>query len=93
MRSNKAKWEYIDFNKEFIKIIDEILKMELGFRTAVISLDGKKRWVPDSVAFDAMSHEEFKEYFDTAIKALTEATGFDVLQKYYEMTGQNGVAA
>jgi len=68
--------------------LHEILKMELGFRALVEKLDGEKRWVPDSVSFDAMTPEEFKEYFDIAIKALSEATGMDVLQNYYKMTGQ-----
>ena len=54
------------------------LKVQLGYVEPLMGLDGKiKGMVPDSTSFSAMSHADFKVFFDRAMAALAEAIGVD----------------
>ena len=56
------------------------LKVQLGYVEPLMGLDGKiKGMVPDSTSFAAMTHEDFRVFFDKAMAVLTEATGLDPL--------------
>ena len=55
-------------------------KVQLGYVEPLMGLDGKiKGMVPDSTSFSAMSHADFKVFFDRAMAALAEAIGVDPL--------------
>lgn len=57
------------------------LKVKLGRVEPVMDLHGKVIGMrPDSTAFDAMRHEEFRVYFDEAMAALSDALGYDALE-------------
>jgi len=52
-----------------------------GFTRWGIDLNtGEARKTRDSIALDAMSPDEFKVYFDTAMEKLAEAIGYDPLR-------------
>jgi hypothetical protein len=56
------------------------LKVQLGYVEPLMGLDGKiKGMVPDSTSFAAMTHADFRVFFDRAMAALAEATGVDPL--------------
>lgn len=56
------------------------LKVELGYVEPVFGLDGKvKGMIPDSTGFDAMSHDDFRSFFDRAVAALGQAIEADPL--------------
>lgn len=56
------------------------LKVKLGRVEPIMDLQGRVIGMrPDSTAFDAMTHEEFRVYFDDAMAALSEALGYDAL--------------
>ncbi len=56
------------------------LKVRLGRVEPIFDLKGNVIGMrPDSTAFDAMNQKEFREYFDQAMAALSEAVGFDCL--------------
>lgn len=56
------------------------LKYACGYRREIIDWEtGEVHTVLDSIAFDAMTHAEFKEYFDKAMETLAENVGFDPL--------------
>lgn len=56
------------------------LKVQLGYVEPLMGLDGKiKGMVPDSTSFAAMTHADFRVFFDRAMAALAEATGIDPL--------------
>jgi hypothetical protein len=56
------------------------LKVQLGYVEPLMGLDGKiKGMVPDSTSFAAMSHADFRTFFDRAMAALAEAIGVDPL--------------
>lgn len=56
------------------------LKWVCGYRSKFIDWEtGEIRERPDSIALDAMSHEEFCQFMDIAMEKLAEAVGFDPL--------------
>ena len=56
------------------------LKVKLGYVEPIFDLQGKVIGMkPDSTAFEAMTHKEFRQYMDSAMAVLSEAVGFDVL--------------
>ena len=56
------------------------LKVQLGYVEPLMGLDGKvKGMVPDSTSFAAMTHADFRVFFDKAMAALAEAIGADPL--------------
>ena len=56
------------------------LKLACGFRQTIIDWQtGEAKEVIDSIAFDKMTQQEFKVYFDMAIAKLSERVGYDVL--------------
>lgn len=57
------------------------LKVKLGRVEPIMNLQGQVIGMrPDSTAFDAMRHEEFRAYFDEAMAALSDALGYDALE-------------
>lgn len=57
------------------------LKLICGFTRPVINWEtGEVTQVVDSIAFDAMSHDDFRVYFDTAMEKLSEHLGFNPLE-------------
>lgn len=69
--------------------LHDAILMDLGYRTVVQRLDGKKYWIPDSIAFSNMKQDEFNEYTDKAFARLAEVVGFDPLEAYEELRGAN----
>ncbi len=69
--------------------LHDAILMDLGYRTVVQRLDGKKYWIPDSIAFSNMKQEEFNLYTDKAFARLAEVVGFDPLEAYEELRGAN----
>ena len=64
-------------NREALHIA---LKVSLGRVEPVYDMAGKVVGMrPDSTAFDAMTHREFCEYMDEAMRVLSEAIGYDAL--------------
>jgi hypothetical protein len=59
--------------------LHKALLREVGMVTVSFDLDGTPRLTEDSTAFDAMNAEDFKAYFDAAIKALADIIGADPL--------------
>jgi len=56
------------------------LKLVCGFKMTVVDWDtGEVSPAVDSTAFDAMSADEFRTYFDMAMEKLAEHVGFDPL--------------
>ena len=56
------------------------LKLVCGFKFTVVDWEtGEASVAVDSTAFDAMSADEFRVYFDTAMEKLAEHLGFDPL--------------
>jgi hypothetical protein len=56
------------------------LKVELGYVEPLMGLDGRiKGMIPDSTSFAAMSHEDFRVFFDKAMEVLAKAVGTDPL--------------
>lgn len=56
------------------------IKMTLGYREQVINMrTGEITLVPDSIALDRMSHEEFCEFMNQAMALIADAVGFDPL--------------
>lgn len=54
------------------------LKLVCGFKRQVVDMEtGEVAVVVDSIAFDAMNHDEFKAYMDLAMEKLAEAIGYD----------------
>jgi len=60
------------------------IKLELGFGTPVKLRNGMMVLVPASVAFDKMTEEEFRAFFDRAVEFLAATYGFDPLAFYQE---------
>ena len=60
--------------------LHEALKIDLGYMTVARDLSGRPHVVVDSIAFDAMPAEDFREYFDRAMARLAEVGGFDPLE-------------
>ena len=60
------------------------IKLELGYGIPVRLSSGVKVLVPGSIAFDKMSEDEFRGFFDRAVAFLTETFGFNALQFYDE---------
>lgn len=48
------------------------LKIATGYVEKVRLIDGRRVLVPESVAFDQMSQDEFTRYFDAAMRVLCE---------------------
>jgi hypothetical protein len=59
--------------------LHKALLREVGMVDVSFDLDGTPRLTEDSTAFDAMSAEDFKAYFDAAIEALADIIGADPL--------------
>lgn len=57
--------------------LHDALKRACGFLTVNYDLHGKEFITTDSTAFDAMSPDEFKFYFDRAMEKLSATVGFD----------------
>lgn len=56
------------------------LKLVCGFKMTVVDWEtGEVSQAVDSTAFDAMSADEFRVYFDAAMEKLAEHIGFDPL--------------
>ena len=64
--------------------LHDALLLDLGYRTVILRLDGKKYWVRDSAAFKAMAQAQFNEYTAKAYPRLSEVVGYDVLAHYEE---------
>lgn len=59
------------------------LKLVCGYRMTVVDWEtGEVSQAVDSTAFDAMSADEFRTYFDLAMAKLAEHVGFDPLAFY-----------
>lgn len=59
------------------------LKLVCGYRMTIVDWDtGEVSQYVDSTAFDMMSADEFKVYFDLAMAKLAEHVGFDPLAFY-----------
>lgn len=57
------------------------IKMTLGYREQSINMrTGDISEVPDSIALDKMSHEEFCEFMNQAMALIADNVGFDPLQ-------------
>ena len=67
--------------------LHDAILMDLGYRSVIQRLDGKKYWIPDSIAFSNMKQDEFNEYTDKAFARLAEVVGFDPLAAYHELRG------
>lgn len=59
--------------------LHDALKRACGCVTIVHDLAGKPFVTTDSTAFDAMTADQFKAYFDRAMHKLAEAIGWDPL--------------
>jgi hypothetical protein len=59
--------------------LHDALMRDLGYERVGYGLDGRPYITRDSAAFDSMTHEEFKVYFDKAMARLAEVTGCDPL--------------
>ena len=57
--------------------LHDALKRACGFIVVNYDLHGKEFITTDSTAFDAMSPDEFKFYFDRAMEKLASTVGFD----------------
>lgn len=56
------------------------IKLTLGYVEKVVNMrTGEVSLVPDSIALDKMSPDEFRTFMDAAMQLITEATGFDPL--------------
>ena len=56
------------------------LKMICGYSRNVVNWEtGEVSKIPDSIAFDAMTQDEFQAYFNLAMSKLAEHLGFDPL--------------
>ena len=60
--------------------LHEELKLVCGYTRKVINMDTSEvHLLVDSVAFEAMDHDEFKVYMDKALEKLGRAIGYDPL--------------
>jgi hypothetical protein len=59
--------------------LHDALKRACGFVTVSYDMSGKEYITTDSTAFDAMTADEFREYFDQAMEKLADSLGFDPL--------------
>jgi hypothetical protein len=64
--------------------LHDALKLDLGFTTAVKSIDGGMVLIPDSTAMARMDAAQFKVFFDLAAAKLAEVCGFDPLAQTQE---------
>src|SRR5690554_6117444 len=56
------------------------LKLACGYRITIVDWEtGEISQAVDSISFDAMTHDEFKAYFDKAMEKLAEHIGFGPL--------------
>lgn len=71
------------------------LKIRLGYFDLMQLPSGKAVPIPHSTAFDKMSHDEFTDYFDKAIRLIcTEVVpGMDSARLIAEVQGMIGAAA
>lgn len=65
--------------------LHKALKRALGYVVVERQLDGSEVVELDSTAFDAMTQEEFKTYFDQAMQKLAEVFGVDPLALHREV--------
>lgn len=73
--------------------LHDALKRACGFLTVNYDLHGREFITTDSTAFDAMSHDEFKFYFDRAMEKLADRVGFDPVASLPTPTDQRRSAA
>lgn len=66
------------------KLHDEI-KFSLGYVERCVSLTGAIYFRADSTAFAKMDGQEFKVFFDRAMKLIATHCGFDPLESYERM--------
>jgi len=64
--------------------LHEATKLHLGYVQRVRRIDGSIVYLPDSIAFSAMSQQEFSVFFDRAVKLWAETFGFDPLKAIEE---------
>lgn len=57
--------------------LHDALKRAAGFVTINHDMNGNEFITTDSTAFEAMSSDEFRVYFDAAMERLADALGFD----------------
>lgn len=56
------------------------IKVELGRVEPIFDMNGKvKGMIPESIAFGAMTQQEFLTFFNQAMTVLSEAIGYDAL--------------
>jgi len=56
------------------------IKFRGGFYEVLLDHRGEKLLVPDSIAFDAMSQEDFEQFYNTANEVCCELVGDDALE-------------
>lgn len=52
--------------------LHEAIKVRLGYFSTITFADGSVATIPDSIAFDKMSQDEFRDYFDAFAKLVHE---------------------
>jgi hypothetical protein len=58
------------------------LKISLGYWQKLVTMSGQVTYRADSTAFPKMDGQEFKVFFDRAMKLIAETVGFDPLASY-----------
>lgn len=59
--------------------LHEALKFDMGYVTPQRTMRGVLMYAPDSVAFSRMGADEFKGFFDRAVRLISETYGIDPL--------------
>ena len=67
------------------KHLHDDLKISLGYWEKFITMSGQITYRANSTAFSKMDNQEFKLFFDRAMKLIAETVGFDPLASYEEM--------
>jgi hypothetical protein len=75
------------------RVLHHALKRACGYRFEYVDVEtGEIREDVDSTAFDAMSHDDFIVYMQTAAGFLSEAVGFEVLAFLEDAPARRGAA-
>ena len=62
-------------NQEYYKNVDnllDVIKLKTGHFKTVVTHKGEQMYIPQSIAFHAMSEDEFQEFFSETIDVLLE---------------------
>lgn len=59
--------------------LHEALKFSMGYTAQIKTLAGQTIIIPDSVAFSRMGADEFRGFFDRAVRLIAETYGIDAL--------------